>query len=231
MGTFYPYPRTPHLPGSHVIDDDKTCTQARFDELATGAHVVVQEKVDGTNVSLHFEGAGQPVLQKRSGLILSREHQQYEHFRSWVFQNFEVLRDMLGTRWCLFGEWLWARHGVAYDSLPDHFLGFDAYDKQGDRWATHRELVALVAERVALVPVLSCGPAAALPRLDALMGRSRFGSERAEGMYLRLERDDEVVARFKFRRADFTPGREDFRTREVTNVIKKTPSGSDGSAS
>lgn len=35
----------------------------------------------------------------------------------------------------LFGEWLWARHSVAYTKLPAYFVAFDIYNKrQGAVW-------------------------------------------------------------------------------------------------
>ncbi len=40
------------------------------------------------------------------------------------------LARVLGTQYILFGEWLAARHTVAYDKLPDVFVAFDVFDKQ-----------------------------------------------------------------------------------------------------
>lgn len=80
---FFPFPRTPHLAGSAVVDDDEVVDEAALRYLledsagaATsdkdeGLTVVVQEKMDGTNVSVYFEDEWQPVLQKRSGIISS----------------------------------------------------------------------------------------------------------------------------------------------------------------
>ena len=35
----------------------------------------------------------------------------------------------------LFGEWLWARHSVAYTKLPAYFVAFDIYNKRtGQTW-------------------------------------------------------------------------------------------------
>ena len=41
-----------------------------------------------------------------------------------------VLEAMLGDRFILFGEWLYARHSVHYRRLPHYFFEFDIYDKE-----------------------------------------------------------------------------------------------------
>lgn len=84
---FFAFPRTPHLAGSAVVDDDEVVNEnallsllllrdreAAAEDKRTAADpltLVVQEKMDGTNVSLYFDAEWSPVLQKRSGLITS----------------------------------------------------------------------------------------------------------------------------------------------------------------
>jgi hypothetical protein len=66
---FYKYPRTPHAEGSGTIDDDDivSCSNFYLTKLQVmskgdwktlsnlGKKLVVQEKVDGANVSVYFE--------------------------------------------------------------------------------------------------------------------------------------------------------------------------------
>jgi RNA ligase len=79
----FKFRRTPHLPGSAVVDDDETASWGCLNALVrarekAGAHrLLIDEKVDGANVSVHFEQEWTPLLQKRSGLIgSSGEHTQ-----------------------------------------------------------------------------------------------------------------------------------------------------------
>jgi hypothetical protein len=113
---FYKFPRTPHLEGSAVVDDDEVLTKDVVLSLAavSGTQVVIQEKVclvvsffslfqlvwiqqvDGTNVSVYFESEWVPVMQKRSGLLGTGEKAQYNVFSDWVYNNIEMLFAVLG---------------------------------------------------------------------------------------------------------------------------------------
>ena len=117
---------------------------------------VVQEKVDGTNVSVHFEQEWQPVCQKRSGLILQGEHEQYVRFRDFVYEHVEELNSALGTRYCLFGEWLLCTHGVEYDALSSFFLAFDVLDKHSNEFLSTAAMKHVLKDTsVEMVPVLA----------------------------------------------------------------------------
>jgi hypothetical protein len=60
---------------------------------------VIQEKVDGANVSIHFEEEWQPILQKRSGVIGQGEKAQYNVFREWAYTHMEALWTILGSKY------------------------------------------------------------------------------------------------------------------------------------
>lgn len=66
---FTKYPRTPHLFGSTGTDDDKHLDEAESNRFITDPSLIVEEKLDGTNVGIHFTSAGQLVLQCRGHLI------------------------------------------------------------------------------------------------------------------------------------------------------------------
>ena len=54
---FYKFPKTPHIEGSCVVDDDQVLTKGDFKTLVgRKTTLVVQEKVDGANVSVYFNG-------------------------------------------------------------------------------------------------------------------------------------------------------------------------------
>jgi len=229
---FIAFPKTPHLSGSAVVDDDQTVSISDLGTfLKTSQRLVVQEKVDGANVSVHFEYEWVPVLQKRSGLIGQSEKAQYNVFRDYVFEHMESLFSVLSTRYCLFGEWLWNQHAVCYDSLPSYLLIFDIYDKETQEWlarARVEEIFASYAEEFHLVPNLASFD---LPdttnsasnislHIDSLLKRrSNYSNEDQEGVYIRVEDTTKVVYRAKLRRATFTPGREDFN-RIVNNKLR-----------
>src|SRR6202035_324473 len=92
--------------------------------------LIVEEKLDGTNVGIHFTSANRMVLQCRGHEITAGMHSQYDLFKQWTMGKRPVLEAMLGDRLILFGEWLYARHSVHYRRLPHYFFEFDIYDKQ-----------------------------------------------------------------------------------------------------
>ena len=108
--TFIKYPRTPHLSGSRGTDDDKHLGQAESAALIADPSLIVEEKLDGTNVGIHFTTAGRMVLQCRGHEITEGMHPQYDLFKQWTMGKRPVLEAMLADRFILFGEWLYARH-------------------------------------------------------------------------------------------------------------------------
>lgn len=234
---FYPFPKTPHLSGStqsHQSDDkDEEVSLSQLTKMAHKAsRLILQEKVDGANVSVHFEREWEPILQKRSGVIGQGErHAQYNVWRDYVMEHMESLFSLLSTRYCLFGEWLWNQHAVAYDSLPAYLLIFDIYDKESSEWLARGRVESLIepfAEEFHLVPTLatldlhdSTVTANLGQRIkDLLIRKSHFSGENQEGVYLRAEDDTKVVYRAKLRRNTFVAGREDF-SKVVNNQLRQ----------
>ena len=92
----------------------KTFRRKRFLREA----LIVEEKIDGTNVGIHFTSGGQMVLQCRGHLITEGMHPQYDLFKQWAAVKRPDLEDCLGSRFILFGEWVYARHSLHYRQLP-----------------------------------------------------------------------------------------------------------------
>ncbi len=103
----------------------------------------------------------------------------------------------LPLRLIAFGEWCYAEHSVFYDSLPDWFLLFDFYDR-GERrfWSRVRRDKWAKDAGLWTVPLIVTG-VLGLPTLRKLLGPSRLGSVPAEGVYLRWDEGDWLVARAK----------------------------------
>ena len=211
---FMKYPRTPHLFGSRGTDDDNHLGQRESQDLIADASLIVEEKLDGTNVGVHFTPAGRMVLQCRGHEITTRMHAQYDLFKQWTMGKRPVLEALLADRLILFGEWLYARHSVHYRGLPHYFLEFDIYDKQQQIFIDlASRLEKLEGTGIITVPVVHHGPAIA-DVLRNLLGPSRFDSQfenpltgrtdnLMEGLYLRTEANGCVTGRAKFVRAEF----------------------------
>jgi hypothetical protein len=211
---FVKYPRTPHLFGSRGTDDDKHLAEAESLHFLADESLIVEEKLDGTNVGIHFAPDGKMALQCRGHLITEGMHPQYDLFKQWAAVKRPVLEEALEDRFILFGEWVYAKHSVHYRRLPHYFFEFDIYDKQsGDFLSLERRLDLLEGTGLHTVPVVHTGPLDR-ERLTALIGPSHFDSEfdnpitrrtdyLMEGVYLRTEARGVVTGRAKFVRPEF----------------------------
>ena len=211
---FIKYPRTPHLFGSKGTDDDKHLSRAQSESFIADPSLVVEEKLDGTNVGIHFKGTGRMVLQCRGHEITEGMHPQYDLFKQWTSMKRPALENLLGRRFILYGEWLYAKHSVHYRRLPHYFFEFDIYDKETTQFLDlQKRLKMLSGTGLQTVPVVHRGRIAA-DELQKLIGPSAFDSafdnpitgktdHLMEGLYLRIESDGWVEGRAKVVRPEF----------------------------
>ena len=211
---FVKYPRTPHLFGSRGTDDDKHLAEAESLRFLADESLIVEEKLDGTNVGLHFSGDGKLSLQCRGHLITEGMHPQYDLFKQWAVVNRPTLEDRLGDGFILFGEWMYARHSIHYRRLPHYFFEFDIYDKGAGAFLDFDRRMA-PPRRVESPDRAGAPPGSrrqGTPR--RLVGPSLFDARfedpttgqvdgRMEGLYLRTEAGGVVTGRAKFVRPEF----------------------------
>jgi len=232
MNRLYKYPRTPHLAGSRFQPGDEDLSVVSLDHL-NGQHLVVEEKLDGANSAISFSPQGQLLLQSRGHFLDGGPRER--HFglmKAWATRHQAALRDVLGSRFVMYGEWLYAKHTIFYDQLPHYFYEFDLFDKERELFLTTDERRKLLNGLPVLsAPVLFSGSIHAGRQLPKLIRNSGFQSgewrevlrevceskgldaERAlretdpsggmEGLYIKVEEGGRVVERFKFVRGSF----------------------------
>ena len=226
------YPRTRHLEGSRLGPGDEDLEAVPFAAIA-GRPLVVEEKMDGANAAVSFDEQGQLWLQSRGHFLTGGAREKhFAALKPWAHANADVLRERLGARYVMYGEWLFAKHTVYYDALPHHFLEFDVLDRSdGTFLSTDRRRALLAGSPVSSVPVLAQAPFRRRDALVALVGRSAFKSpswkarlvetaearaldvarvvhetdpsDEMEGLYLKIEEEGRVVERFKWVRKSF----------------------------
>lgn len=213
-GNFIKYPRTPHLFGAKGTADDKRLNDRQSRNIIEDDSLIVEEKLDGTNVGIHFSDEGELVLQCRGHLITEGMHPQYDLFKQWALVKRDVLEEMLERQFILFGEWLYAKHTIHYRALPHYFFEFDIYDKRQAAFLDLEERKnRLQGTGIETVPILHSG-AVKRTELEHLIGPSVFESQfenpssgdvdnLIEGLYLRTEADGVVQARAKMVRPEF----------------------------
>src|SRR5438093_6410016 len=210
---FIKYPRTPHLFGSKGTDDDKHLGRRESEAFIADPSLIVEEKIDGTNVGIHFTSRGRMVLQCRGHEITEGMHPQYDLFKQWTSVKRPVLEEMLGSQFILYGEWLYAKHSVHYRKLPHYFFEFDIYDKHGEQFLDlDTRLRMLEGTGIYTVPVLHRG-CLTQAQLQWLIGPSAFDSafenpitgetdDVLEGLYCRTEAHGHVRGRAKMVRSE-----------------------------
>jgi hypothetical protein len=232
MMPLHKYPRTCHLEGSRLQPGDDDLDSVPFATLQ-GSVLVCEEKLDGGNAGLSFDEDGRLWLQSRGHYLtggLREKH--FNLFKQWAHGHAGPLRQVLGSRYVLYGEWLYAKHTIFYDALPHYFHEFDVYDREADCFlSTQRRRELLAGLPLVSVPVLWQGTARRLDELTALVGPARYKSpgwrerltelcgergldaERVwketdlsdlmEGLYVKVEEGGRVVGRYKWIRASF----------------------------
>lgn len=200
--------------GSKGTDDDKHLGESESLAFLADDSLIIEEKIDGTNVGIHFAEDGELVLQCRGHLITEGMHPQYDLFKQWAAVKRHILEARLTDRYILFGEWVYAKHSVHYRQLPHYFFEFDIYDKQLATFVSlERRLAILDGTGVLTVPVLHRG-SANREQLADLIGPSSYDSQfenpftyridnLMEGLYLRTETQDVVTGRSKVVRPEF----------------------------
>ena len=219
MTSILKFPRTPHVTGSRIQPGDEDLPAVAADAVE-GHSLIVEEKLDGSNAAVSFDGEGRLILQSRGhALTGGPRERQFDLFKRWANHHVVSFRNTLGSRYVMYGEWLFARHTVAYDLLPHYFMEFDIYDRETQRFLdTNSRMSLLEGGPVHSVPVIAHG---VVGRLDQLIGPSSCSStELMEGLYLKREEAGHVIERFKYVRAAFLQAVADSETHWMDRPIE-----------
>lgn len=201
-----------HLPGSRMGPGDHhlNAGQARIATERTRDkrdRVIVQEKLDGSCVSVaKINGAVVPLI--RAGYAAATSHYRQHHlFAAWAFERQDRFHALLADGERVVGEWLAQAHGTRYDvGDEDVFVAFDLMTD--DRRLCHAEASDRLLRAGLTIPsVLTTGPT---PIEDALARLDTYGFHGAldpvEGAVWRVERDDRVDFLAKYVRPDKVDG-------------------------
>ncbi|MDO5567279.1 MAG: RNA ligase family protein, partial [Planctomycetia bacterium] len=140
--------------------------------------------------------------------------------------------EVLGKRYIVFGEWMYAKHSIYYDALTHYFQEFDILDRESGTFLDTPSRHALLADLpIISVPVLCRGTFKKITDLTSLVGSSNYIHEDhitllvqycqengldantvcsetdpsllMEGLYLKIEDEGKVVGRLKYVRLSF----------------------------
>ncbi|MEA5564447.1 MULTISPECIES: RNA ligase family protein [unclassified Anabaena] len=232
MEQIYKYPRTPHIQGSRSQPGDEDLDSIPFATIKE-QYVVVEEKVDGANAAISFTVDGQLRLQSRGHYLTGGAREKHFNlFKQWAHTYAGAFWEVLGSRFILFGEWLYAKHTVFYDALPHYFLEYDVLDLDNEVFLSTKYRQQLLAGLpLVSVPVLFTGKLQSYKQLLGLLSESHYQTsgylenfcqvcqeqgldvERSlkqtdqsalmEGLYIKVEPGDTVTGRYKYVRSSF----------------------------
>lgn len=227
------YPRTPHLEGSKLQQGDEDLNHVKFSDVKN-KYLVIEEKMDGANCGISFGENRKLLLQSRGHFLNGGfSEAQFELFKAYGNNFSYELYNLLGKRYIMYGEWLYAKHTVFYDMLPHYFMEFDIYDKERKIFLSTNKRREMLKEFkfINSVLVLKTGCFQNLDDIKNILSKSNFKSENwidklsfqcsklslnfdlaktqtdssdlMEGLYIKEEDDDKVKSRFKFVRQSF----------------------------
>lgn len=230
--TIIKYPRTPHLQGSRLQPGDEDLSQRPFSDIA-GRHIVLEEKIDGANSAISFTDSGELRLQSRGHFLTGGNREKhYDLLKQWAAVHRDRLYDVLGDRYIMYGEWMYAKHSIYYDMLSDYFMEFDILDRDTDTFLDTPSRHALIRDLpVSSCPVLASGIFDSIGGILAYLGDSAYissdhighlredaarlgldvdrvvretdAARTMEGIYIKVEENGRVTDRMKYVRASF----------------------------
>ena len=228
----FKYPRTKHLEGSRLQKGDEDLSQVPFKDIF-GKYIVIEEKVDGANAAISFSDSGELLLQSRGHYLTGGYRERHFNlFKQWASIHQNEFYKVLGTRYVMYGEWLYAKHSVYYDALPHYFMEFDIYDKVENVFLSTKKRQELLKDLpVVSVKVLAEGEFFKENDILKYIGTSNFisknhldnltktceslgidkdkclretdNSRLMEGLYIKVEENGIVVDRLKYVRYSF----------------------------
>lgn len=227
----YKYPSTRHLQGSQLQKGDAGRTP--YAALAGRHIVVEEKLDGANCGVSFGPGAELLLQSRGHYLVGGGRERQFGILKRWAAVHEGVLLEHLFDRYVMYGEWMGKKHSIFYNHLPHFFCEFDIYDRSGQVFLSTGARRALLGQAPVLgVPVLYAGTAPSkMEELLALVRPSlartadwkrdfesvvrREGhdlakswgqadkSDLAEGLYIKVEEEGVVAARYKWVRGDF----------------------------
>ena len=227
------YPRTPHLQGSRLQKGDDGSDQTPYRQLAGQYLVIEEKMDGANSGFSFNEAGELRLQSRGHYLTGGSRESQFGMFKSWATQYEGMFLDRFEDRFIVFGEWMYEKHTIFYDNLPHLFLEFDIWDKSKQVFLSTKARRELTQDLpIVSVPVLYEGPAPKdYKDVMALVGPStaktpqwtqhlmdiadRSGIDRdrvksqtlwhdgMEGLYFKVENENETLDRYKWVRPDF----------------------------
>lgn len=215
-----------HLPNSRLGPGDHCVTegQARIAcEKKRDKHdiIIVQEKLDGSNVGVCKVGGKILALTRAGYLASTSPFEQHHRFGEWVAGNEDRFDALLreGERVC--GEWLLLAHGTIYNLWHEPFVAFDLMT--GSDRLPYAQFIERIDGQFVTPHVVSIGDSLSVHDALAALGPNGFhgAQDEIEGAIWRVERNGSVDFLTKYVKPDKQDGKyfKEITGRDIWNVI------------
>jgi hypothetical protein len=229
----FKYPSTEHIEGSTLQKGDDNKKQVPYKKLLGCYVVFEEKMDGANCGISFNEAGELFLQSRGHYLLGGPNETQFDLLKSWANVHQEKLFEILGSKYLMYGEWLKIKHTVFYDNLPHYFQEFDIFDKENQVFlSTQKRRELLKNSPVLSVPVLYediapkklkdlislIGPTPSKTEnwensLDELIKKLGYNRELTlkqtetssmmEGIYIKLETENETIGRYKFVRSGF----------------------------
>lgn len=155
-------------------------------DFEMGCHIIVQEKIDGANASFQYDCSEDRLIAFSHHQTLSPDNDLRGFYGFTQTLDKELVREVLGTKLRMFGEWL-VPHTVQYPKERyDKFYCFDIFDTENGIYLPQEECHRL-AEKLGLpyVPTFYEGEFSGWQHLQDYIGKTEMGGEYGEGIVVK----------------------------------------------
>jgi RNA ligase len=115
----------------------------------------VQEKIDGANMGISWLNDG-PIVRNRENIlkkgysnIRTPSKKQFTSSWNWVHKHEKDIKE-IEKNWMspitIYGEWMFAKHSIEYDMLPDWFIAYDIWSVNDNRFLSPHIVESLLSK-------------------------------------------------------------------------------------
>lgn len=157
-----------------------------MDGFQKGDYIVVQEKIDGANFSIRYEEETDSIQSFGRKQPLDPKHNLRGAWEWAQKLDKGLVKEVLGTNFILFGEWL-AHHTVVYsDDRYQNAYFYDVWDTESEGYLEQDKAEDIVSRlHLIYVPVFYKGPFESWKQLNQFIGRTDLGGEYGEGIVVK----------------------------------------------
>lgn len=200
------FPRTKHLiytsKNNHELRDDLFATVDEINGLLK-QNIIIDEKIDGANLGIYILN-GSITFQNRGKIMLTDP--QFDYLPKWYNQHkFEIADILSKGNYIIYGEWMYAKHSIHYDNLPDYYIIFDIYDRDVEKFLSRDRVKNLIKDTtLKLINQISEGFFTINNLLSLVNQKSSYYDGYIEGIYIRHESNGFLISRSKIVRSEFS---------------------------